>query len=132
IRNIMTPAAPTNWTRLMVITYYVMIPPGPDGVVGTADDLPPRLMRQVNAQPPAPIADGVRDMQFTYDIYDDNLFVATANQPNAAGAPNQIRKSTITITFRSPVRGPFRNNFEEVSLSTSVSARNLSFRDRYQ
>lgn len=130
------PAAPafaqTTATRIMIITYYIMIPPGPDAVVGTADDLPPRLMRQVNAQPPAPIADAIRDLQIAYDIYDDNLAVATANQPNAGGFPNQIRKSTVTITFRSPVRGPFRGNFEETSLSTSVSARNLSFRDRYQ
>src|SRR5262249_39069883 len=95
IRNILTPVAPViNWTRLMVITYYIATPAG----------LPPRLMRQVNAQPPQPIADGVRDLQMSYDLYDDNLAAATSNIPNANNTPNQIRKSTITLTFRSPVR----------------------------
>jgi len=122
----------TRAKRIFVITYFIEVLPGPDGVVGTADDPGPRLMRQVNAHPPVPVAENIENLQITYDIFDDTAAVVTANLDDANGLPNQIRKVSVSISSRSPLRGLFRRNFERITLTTSVSPRNLSFRDRYQ
>ncbi len=123
---------PTRASRIVTITYYIEIPPGPDGVAGTGDDGAPRLMQQINAHPPVPVAENIEDLQISYDLFDDNLAVATTDQPNAGGTPNQIRKINVSVTFRSPNSGLFQPGFEHLTLTTSISARNLSFRDRYE
>ena len=126
------PTFPPTWViRVQTITYYIEVPPGLDGTVGTADDGDPRLMFQVNAQSPVPVADGVENLQFSYDVYDDAAEAATANLSGAGGLPNQIRKVNISLTVRSSTAGVFGTGFERMTLSTSVSPRNLSFRDRY-
>jgi hypothetical protein len=126
------PTFPLTWAvRGIVVTYYIEVPPGEDGMAGTADDGDPRLMYQVNGHSPVPVADRVENLQFSYDIFDDDDSVATANLADADGAPNQIRKVNITITVRSPSTGLFNTGAKRVSLSTSVSPRNLSFRDRF-
>ena len=89
------------------------------------------MMSQVNAKSPVPVADRVEDLQFTYDIWDEDGETATANLADAGGSPNQIRKVNITIAVRSSTSGLFNTGFERMTLSTSVSPRNLSFRDRY-
>lgn len=122
----------TRAFRILTTTYFIDIPAGPDGVVGTGDDGSPRLMRQVNALAPAPVAENIENLQFSYDIFDENLGVATANLPDAAGAPNQIRKINISVRARSPVQGLFRRGYERLALTTSVSGRNLTFKDRYE
>src|SRR5581483_6779777 len=42
----------TTAMRIMVITYFLDVPPGADGILYTADDGPPRLMRQISGHPP--------------------------------------------------------------------------------
>jgi hypothetical protein len=118
-----------------VITYYLDVPPGPDGVRYTTDDLPPRLMRQVNGQTPAPVAEGIADLQFSYDIFDEGAGSATANLSDAGlsygKSPNQIRKvNIVSMTARSAQKGV--KGYQGVDLATSVGVRNMSFRDRYQ
>ncbi|HVO79268.1 MAG TPA: prepilin-type N-terminal cleavage/methylation domain-containing protein [Terriglobales bacterium] len=131
------PAAPPPIiaTRLQVITYYIDVPVGQDGNRYTADDGPPRLMRQVNGQSPAPVAENVAGLQVSYDIYDDVSGVATANLKDAgmsAGkSPNQIRKVNLSVMTRSPMPGGKRG-FQTLNLATSVSARDMSFKDRYK
>lgn len=122
---------PTSAYRINTVTYFIQMVAGPDGQLNTADDVA-RLMRQVNANPPAPVAENIENLQFTYDIFDDNLGVPTAALPNAGGLPNQIRKINISVSARSPARGLFRPRYERSTLVTSVNARNLTFRDRYQ
>jgi prepilin-type N-terminal cleavage/methylation domain-containing protein len=127
--------ANTTLTRLLVITYYLDLPPGPDGVRYTADDMPPRLMRQVNGQTPAPVADNIADLQFSYDIFDEAAGVDTSNLSDAgmsAGkSPNQIRKvNIVSMTARSALHGS--QGFQGLDLATSVAVRDMSFRDRYQ
>jgi len=68
----------------------------------------------------------------SYDIFDETAGVVTANLDDASGLPNQIRKVSVSISCRSPLRGLFRRDFERITLTTSVTLRNLSFRDRYQ
>ena len=127
--------AATKVVRILVITYYLNIPPGPDGVRYTADDFPPQLMRQVNAQKPAPVAQNIADLQFSYDIFDEGSATSTSNLRDAGVSVgkdlNQIRKVNIVgMTARSNVKG--KPGFQGLDLSTAVTVRNMSFRDRYQ
>jgi len=112
---------PTSAYRVLITRYYI-------------DSTTSRLMRQVNALPPAPVAENVENLQITYDTFDDATLTATANLsslPNTYGVLNQIRKINVTISVRAPVQDTFKAQYERFSLKTSVSARNLAFRDRY-
>lgn len=120
-----TPAGqypPTVAFRVQLVTYYL------------DDSLPdnPRLFRQVNAQTPSPVAEHVENLQFGYDIFDENTAVATADLSDAGGFPNQIRKINISISVRSPRQLSGGRGFERMTLATSASARNLAFRDRFE
>ena len=136
IDDIATPASnpvtypATKISRLMMVTYFIqqiVTPDGPDS----------RLMRQVGAHPPVPIAEHIEDLKITYDIVDDVTGALKANLPNAVSGnppvpkPNQIKKINISITGRS-FRSGLNRGIQRVNLSTSVGPRNLSFRDRYQ
>jgi prepilin-type N-terminal cleavage/methylation domain-containing protein len=125
---------PTIAFRLLVVTYFIDVPPGTDNIRYTADDGPPRLMRQVSGQLAMPVAENVAGLQVSYDIFDDVTGVATANLKDAGMAagksPNQIRKVNLSVMTRSPLRGG--PGFQSLNLATSVSARDMSFKDRYQ
>jgi hypothetical protein len=132
----LVPAGVTGMTatRIWAISYYLEVPPGPDGVRYTSDDLPPRLMRQVNGQTPAPVAENIADLQFSYDIFDDGTGDTSNLSDAGLGAgksPNQIRKvNIVSMAARSQLHGT--KGFQGLDLATSVSVRNMSFRDRYK
>jgi hypothetical protein len=112
---------PTSAYRVLVARYYI-------------DSTTNRLMRQVNALPAVPVAENVENLQITYDTFDDATLTATANLsslPNTYGVLNQIRKINVTVSVRAPSPDTFKAKYERFSLKTSVSARNLAFRDRY-
>jgi Tfp pilus assembly protein PilW len=109
---------PTTAYRLFVVTYFI-------------DSATNRLMRQVNAQTPVPVAEVVDNMQITYDTFNDATMSATADLPSAGNVPNQIRKANMTINVRAPYVEQHNGKFDRFSLKTSVSVRNLSFFDRY-
>lgn len=109
---------PTTACRVLVTTYYI-------------EDSTLRLMRQVNAHPPVPVAEIVENLQISYDTFDDATLSATADLPAAGDVPNQIRKVNITVAVRSPSALAQSGKFDRLSLRTSVSVRNLTFRDRY-
>jgi prepilin-type N-terminal cleavage/methylation domain-containing protein len=126
-------------TRIWVITYYLKILPDPTGVgPGT-----PVLMRQVNGRTPVPVAENVVNLQFTYDTYDSsgNLLHASCDGGQTAVppvSPNLIRTINIAhLTFRSQLAGGNTstrgalNGYQGYDVQTSVSARNLSFSQRY-
>lgn len=128
-----TPASlPTTASRINIVTYYLSIDPGPDGILGTSDDGPPRLMRQVNAMSPIPMAEAMEILEFTYDVYDDSAATPSENaaQPNPTQL-NQIRNVNLHIGARSLNAMP-GGSFQRLSFYTAVSPRNLSFRDRYK
>jgi hypothetical protein len=91
-------------------------------------------MRQVNGHPPVPVAENVAFLQFTYDTYNTTgtLLKEQGDAGESAGiSPSLIRKINIThLTMRSQLRGT--NGYQGMDLQTSVSARNLSFQNRYQ
>ena len=115
---------PTTAIRVLLITYFVQTPVG-----GGA----PRMMRQVNAKSPVPIAENIESLQVFYDIFNDVNGTETSNLPNANNLPNQIRKIDLAVTARTSAQQlPPGRDFQRVTLATSVSPRNLSFHDRYQ
>lgn len=127
IKSILSPPPqpafpPTSAYRINVITYYL----------DASDPNSTRLMRQAGGQPPVPVAENVEDLQITYDIYDENTAIATADLPGAGGTPNQIRKVNIALSTRSPVRTLLGRDFQRISLTTSIGPRNLTYRDRYE
>ena len=136
IKSLATPGSnpvtypPTQVSRLMMVTYFLqtlVAPTGPDS----------RLMRQIGAHQPVPVAEHVEDLKFTYDLVDPITNALSANSPNAViGAPatcqpNQIRKININLTSKA-ARSEVGGDFQRINLTTSVGPRNLSFRDRYK
>ncbi len=121
------PAVGVTATRIWAITYYIDNTTTP----GT-----PTLMRLINARVPVPVAENVADLRFTYDTYDD-----TGNLLNATGdggmglpvpiSPSQIRTINLAhLTIRSQLPG--KSGYQSMDMQTSVSARNMSFNDRYK
>src|SRR6266403_1318920 len=110
--------------RLFAVTYYLTVP---------ANGQLPRLMRQINGLAPVPVADNIVNMQVAYDVYNSTNNVLDANQADPLGAgdsPNLVQKVNIAGMGESLVSGG--NKSQSMALATSVSARNMAFRNRYQ
>jgi prepilin-type N-terminal cleavage/methylation domain-containing protein len=110
--------------RLFAVTYYLTVPLNGDT---------PRLMRQVNGLDPVPVADNIINLQFAYDTYNSVNTALDANQPDPLGAgesPNLIQKINIVVMGQSMLNNG--NKSQNMYLATSVSARNMAFRNRYQ
>lgn len=122
--------------RLKVITYYLMNVPDPTGLTtGT-----PTLMRQVNGQMAIPVAENVVNLQFTYDTYnaDGTLLSGAGDGGYSAGDSfNLIRKiNVLHMSIRSTLSGVrtaliTTKGYQTFDFQTSVSARNLSYRQQY-
>lgn len=124
------PGTPPTVTahRLMAVTYFVQIPTtGPSA--GT-----PRLMRQVNGNTPQPVSDNIIDMQFSYDMCDpSNIAASCAATRDPLGvnlSPSQIHKVNVLLMGQSLTTNG--KDSQSMQLSTAVSARNLTFINRYQ
>jgi prepilin-type N-terminal cleavage/methylation domain-containing protein len=119
------PAVGVTATRIWSITYYL------DNTT-----LTPTLMRLVNARKPVPVAENVADLRFTYDTYDNNGVLLNATGDGGMGltpaiSPNQIRTINLAhLTIRSQLPG--QSGYQSMDMQTSVSARNMSFNDRYK
>jgi hypothetical protein len=116
-------------SRIMMVTYFIQ-------QIATPSGQDTRLMRQVGAGTPLPVADHIEDLQFTYDVIDTDTSVPTTGLESAAvgspptPVPNQIRKINITMTVRSP-RPNAQGQYDHFTLTTSIGPRNLSFQPRY-
>ncbi|HLZ39608.1 MAG TPA: prepilin-type N-terminal cleavage/methylation domain-containing protein [Candidatus Sulfotelmatobacter sp.] len=123
IKSISTGANTTAY-RLFAVTYYLTVP---------ANGQTPRLMRQVNGLNPVPVADDIINLQFAFDTYNSTNAALDANQPNPLGtgeSPNLIQKINIVVMGQSMLNNG--NKSQNMYLATSVSARNMAFRNRYQ
>lgn len=110
--------------RLCAVTYYLTVP---------GNGQTPRLMRQVNGLNPVPVADNIINLQFAYDTYNQQSGALDANQTDPIGAgesPNLIQKINIVVMGQSMLN--YGNKSQNMYLATSVSARNMAFRNRYQ
>ena len=110
--------------RLFAVTYYLTVP---------ANGQLPRLMRQVNGLAPVPVADNIINLQFAYDVYNSTTAALDPNQANPLGvaeSPNLIQKINVWVMGESVTQNG--NRSQSMYLATSVSARNMAFRNRYQ
>jgi len=113
--------------RVLAVTYFVQVP--------TAAGQTPRLMRQVNGQTAIPVADNIIGLNVTYDLCNNTVAGTCAgvadpihNVPSFS--PNQIYKINIQMMGQSVLT--LGGKSQSMALATSISARNLSFKNRYQ
>lgn len=113
--------------RVLAVTYFVQVP----AVAGQT----PRLMRQVNGQAAVPVADNIIGLNVTYDLCNSSVAGTCAgvrdpihNVPSFS--PNQIYKINIQMMGQSVLT--LGGKSQSMALATSISARNLSFKNRYQ
>lgn len=123
----------TTLSRVIMATYFIQ------QVVG-ADGLPDfRLMRQIGARTPQPLAEHIQDLKFFYDLWSDNTGTLTVGSPDCiptgavppTPAPGLIRKVSIRIAVRSIRADKFRV-YDNMTYTSSIGPRNLSFHDRYK
>jgi hypothetical protein len=117
-----TPTSTSTATRLLVVTYYLDLSP--------VDGVTPRLMRIQNGKTPAPVAENVTYLKFSYDVYNNGTILA--NQPSlpASTNPSMITKVNILhMTIRSQLPGT--TGYQGLDLQTSISARDLTFKNEY-
>jgi hypothetical protein len=110
-------------TRINVITYYI------DNTI-----VPPRMMRQISGHSPVPVVENVSFLQFTYDLYNFNTGAILTEQADGGASqgltPNQITKINIKhMSLASALNGNV--GYQGLDLQTSVSARDLTFRNDY-
>jgi hypothetical protein len=118
--------AQTSACRLNAVSYFIQVPAA-GGTIQT-----PRLMRQVNGLDAVPVADGIINLQFTYDVIDSTAGTIVANQQNPIGAgesPGLIQKVNIWIMGSSLTTDAKRS--QSMYLATSVSLRDMSFCNSY-
>lgn len=128
----------TTLFRITMVSYYIEQLDGNGAPLGVsaagAQDY--RLMRQVNAQAPAPISEHVVSLLFSYDLSDPNP--GATNSPDAmimvAGVDvrvySEIRNVYVSVTTRS-ARQDRQGNYAYTTMSTNVSPRNLSFFNQF-
>jgi hypothetical protein len=115
--------SPGSANRINVISYYL------DNTI-----VPPRLMRQISGHSPIPVAENVSFMQFTYDLFNFNTGSFLTEQADGGASqgltPNQITKINIKhMSFASTLHGA--PGYQGLDLQTSVSARDLTFKNNY-
>jgi prepilin-type N-terminal cleavage/methylation domain-containing protein len=134
LKQILTGAG-TTATRIFVISYYLKLLPDPLGVGPGI----PVLMRQVSGHLPVPVAENVVNLQFTYDTYDPTgiLLNAVGNAGYPGTSLNLIRKVNLAhLTIRGQMSGAgsglmITKGYQSFDFQTSISARNLSYQNRY-
>jgi hypothetical protein len=126
-RSVAPPAGQGNCTatRMEVVTYFVQVP---------ANGQSPRLMRQVNGLTPVPVADDIIGVTVSYDLFNDTTGTNNVEQRDplslAGVTPNQIRKVNLAVRAQSLAQDGAK--MQSMQLATSISARNMSFKNRYQ
>jgi prepilin-type N-terminal cleavage/methylation domain-containing protein len=109
--------------RINVISYYI------DNSI-----VPPRLMRQTSGHTPIPLVENVAFLRFSYDLYDSTTNSAKVDQDDGGASlgltPSQITKINIKhMALNSTLHGA--QGFQGLDLQTSVSARDLTFKNDY-
>ena len=116
-------AIPYSAVRLLAVTYYLTIPP--------ATNLP-TLMRLQSGKAPAPVAENVVYLKFSYDVYDAGVVDANQATLPAGTNPGMITKVNILhMSMRSQQSKYTGVGYQGLDLQTSISARNLTSQQEY-
>jgi prepilin-type N-terminal cleavage/methylation domain-containing protein len=126
LKQIQTPIGsgnypPTTATRITMITYYL----------DNSQPGNPRLMRQINFNAPMAVAEGIEDLQYSYDFVDGATNPADQKDPPAGLSANQIQNVNVFVAGRSAAPYSQTGQFYRNNLSTKVSPRSLVFFNRY-
>jgi len=124
--NSATPSA----VRLQMVTYYLAIPPS-TGL--------PTLMRIQNGQVPAPVAENVVYLKFSYDVNNNGTIDTNQASLPTGTTPAMITKVNILhMSMRSQGRDGWSRSalalyggYEGFDLQTSIAARNLTSQQEY-
>jgi len=117
---------PITATRIFMITYYL------DNV---ADPKRPRLMRQMNFNPPQPVGDVLEALTVRYNFVDGNTppkFYAKQSTVPAGLSESNIRSVNIFMGARSNRPETRTAKYLRDNMSTQVSFRSLSYFNKYQ
>ena len=124
------PYPPTTAARVKMVTYYI------DNVT---NPLIPQLVRQINFNTPAAVADGIEDLQISFGITQSNnvaLYGAAgagnAKQPLGTDSPSQIRNVNLFVGARSNAAYSVTGQFFRDNMITKVGVRSLSFVNIYK
>jgi len=112
---------PTTATRIVMVSYYL----------DAADPARPALVRRENFGDERVMAVGIENIQLTYDLVDGITDPVNLPEPVLPNTPDQIRKATIYIAGRSHRAWTRTAQILRTGVSTQVSLRSLSYRDRY-
>lgn len=116
-------AIPYSAVRLLAVTYYLAIPP--------TTNLP-TLMRIQSGKAPAPVAENVVYLKFSYDVYDNGVVDANQATLPAGTNPGMITKVNILhMSMRSQQTKYTGIGYQGLDLQTSISARNLTSQQEY-
>jgi hypothetical protein len=116
-------AIPVSAVRLIAVTYYLATP--------VATGLP-TLMRLQSGKAPAPVAENVTYLKFTYDVYNAGVVVANQATLPAGTNPGMITKVNIAhMTMRSQQSKYTGVGYQGLDLQTSIAARNLTSQQEY-
>jgi prepilin-type N-terminal cleavage/methylation domain-containing protein len=109
--------------RLLTVTYYLYIPP--------ATGLP-TLMRLQSGKAPAPVAENVTYLKFTYDVNNGGVVDASQASLPAGTNPGMITKVNIAhMAMRSQQSKYTGVGYQGLDLQTSIAARNLTSQQEY-
>jgi hypothetical protein len=116
--GIATPSA----VRLTTVTYYLDISPS-DGVT-------PRLMRLQSGKLPAPVAENVVYLKFSFDVYNGGVVQANQATLPAGTNPGMITKVNIIHMSMRSQQNTY-GGYQGLDLQTSIAARNLTSQQEY-
>jgi type II secretory pathway pseudopilin PulG len=120
---------PTSATRIWMITYYL------DALT---DPIHPMLMREVNFNPPQPVAETVENLQFAFN-FADGTTPAPVNQFSVPTVPaptgdneNQIRSVNVYMGARSETTSANPGKYVRTNQSTQVALRSMAYFNTYK
>jgi prepilin-type N-terminal cleavage/methylation domain-containing protein len=126
MHQIQTPAGsgnypPTTATRVVMVTYYL----------DNTNPNDPRLMREVNFNTPQPVAEGIEDLQASYDFIDGVTNPTDQKIAPAGDSPNQTEDVNLFMAARSAHAFSWTHRYFRNNLVTQVSLRGMAYFNRY-
>jgi hypothetical protein len=107
-----------------MITYYLD---------NTTDPQHSRLMREVNFNPPQPVAESIEYAQFLYNVADGTA-IPPVQQPSVPNNDNEneLRAVNINLNARSPMISASTMKYMRTSLGTQVALRSMAYFNTYK
>lgn len=112
---------PTTATRVVMVTYYL----------DNSNPTDPELMREVNFSAPEAVAEGIEDLQASYDFIDGVNNPTDQKTTPPGDSPNQIEDANLYLAARSLQPFSWTKQYFRNNLVTQVSLRGMAYFNRY-